>query len=227
MKNTIQPETPKFHRQRARLSQDALAQKSRVGKKTISRIENGKGNNIRANTINRLAAALQIKPEDLAMPPQEGSHFGATNRKFRTYIDTDVALAFAIVEHRYNVSYQSLVEMAPLFFTLLAEGSLAWRKEQLSQIEKAADIVMEWGRTGGHPAYCEGSAEIEDFGIPEEKDSIDKIDLFGQQFGGRSDELKIDDAKDERIEWITEKIPDDERRKLEEQERLWADLLTN
>ena len=192
MKNKIHPETLKRSRVRARLSQEALAEKSRIGKKTISRIENGKGGNIRAHTIKSLSAALQIKPDALAKAPEEMTPENPANRMFKAYVDTDVALAYTLVEHRYNVQYQSLVEMAPLFFTLLAEGSLAWRREKLVQIEETVGLLREWGISGGHPSYAVATVEVENYGLPEEEDSINSCDLFGKEFGERADELGYD-----------------------------------
>ena len=315
MKTKIHPETLKRSRERARLSQEALAEKSRIGKKTISRIENGKGGNIRAHTIKSLSAALQIKPDDLAKAPEEMTSENPANRKFKAYVDTDVALAYALVEHRYNVQYQSLVEMAPLFFTLLAEGSLAWRREKLVQIEETAGLLSEWGISGGHPSYAVAYVEVENNGLPEEKNSINNSDLFGEKFGERADgldydpyrrnpfseylnklvadighdnpgyedilelqsvdnrddffdraegkmpgytickpeveritkgnskarhalayshvkisdipeELQEDAASEKRVQWVIEKIPQDELEKLEEQERFWEQLLS-
>ena len=192
MKNKIHPETLKRSRERARLSQEALAEKSRIGKKTISRIENGKGGNIRAHTIKSLSAALQIKPDDLAKAPEEITSENPANRMFKAYVDTDVALAYALVEHRYKVQYQSLVEMAPLFFTLMAEGSLAWRREKQVQMEEAAGLLGEWAISGGHPSYAVASFKVEEDGLPEEEDSINSCDLFGEEFGERADELDYD-----------------------------------
>ena len=314
MKNKIHPDTLKRGRERARLSQEGLAEKSRIGKKTISRIENGKGGNTRAHTIKSLSAALQIKPDDLAKAPEEMTPENPVNRMFKAYVDTDVALAYALVEQRYNVQYQSLVEMAPLFFTLLAEGSLAWRREKLATVDEAADRLRDWGESGGHSACWPALFEMENYAIPEEEDSIKSCDLFGEEFSNRADEcgfdpyrenpfseylkkliadickakecegilelqsidssddffiraegkmpdyalcnseiesitkgnskakyalawghvkisdipeeLQEDEASEKRIQWMMERIPQDELEKLEEQEKFWEGLLS-
>ena len=298
------------------LSQQALADKCKhVSKKTISRIENGKGDNIRKHTLDELANALQMKPDDLAKAPEDMTTGTPANRKFRTYVDTDVALAYAVVEHRYNVSYQSLVEMAPLFFALLAEGSLAWRWEKLAEMDEVVDRLRDWEKSGGHPSYVPALVEMENYALVEEQASIESCDLFGDSFSARADglgyspyrrnpfseylkklvadighdipgyegilelqsldsiddcffraegklpeysickpqieriternskakhalayghvkvtdipeELLGDEASEKRVQWIIERIPQDELEKLEEQERFWEQLLS-
>lgn len=190
MKNEIHQETLRLCRERAHLSQQALADKCKhVSKKTISRIENGKGENVRTNTLNELANALQVRPDELTRPFEKITSDNPVNRKFRAYVDIDVALAYELVEHRYNISYQSLVEMAPLFFTLLAEGSLAWRREKLATVDKAADHLRDWGESGGHPACWPALFEMENYALPEEEDSIKSCDLFGDEFSERADDI--------------------------------------
>ena len=310
MKNKIHPETLKRCRGQARLSQEALAEKSKVGKKTISRIENGKGDNIRVHTLNQLAKALQMRPDDLTKAPEEMTSENPANRMLKAYVDADVALAYAFVEQRYNVQYQTLVEMAPLFFTLLAEGSLAWRREKLATVDEAADRLRDWGESGGHSACWAALAEMENYALVEEEHSIEICDLFGDEFGERADdcgynpyrnnpfseylkkfvadvddnndnivelhsldkddvffraegkmpeysickpeleritkgnsrarhalawgnvkisdipeELQEDEASAKRVQWMIERIPQDELEKLEEEERFWEQIL--
>ena len=310
MKNKIHPETLKRCREQARLSQEALAEKSKVGKKTISRIENGKGDNIRVHTLNQLAKALQMRPDDLTKAHEEMTSGNPANRMLKAYVDADVALAYAFVEQRYNVQYQTLVEMAPLFFTLLAEGSLAWRREKLATVDEAADRLRDWGESGGHSACWAALAEMENYALVEEEHSIESCDLFGDEFGERADdcgfnpyrnnpfseylkkfvadvddnndnivdlhsldkddvffraegkmpeysickpeleritkgnsrarhalawghvkisdipeELQEDEASAKRVQWMIERIPQDELEKLEEKERFWDQIL--
>ena len=190
MKNEIHQETLRLCRERARLSQQALADKCKhVSKKTISRIESGQGDSVRTITLNELANALQVRPDELAQPFEKITSDNPANRKFRAYVDIDVALAYELVEHRYNISYQSLVEMAPLFFTLLAEGSLAWRREKLATVDEAADRLRDWGESGGHSACWAALSEMENYALPEEEDSIENCDLFGDEFSERADDL--------------------------------------
>ena len=47
------------------LSQEALAERSGVGRDTISRIENGHTQNVQYRTVARLAKALEVDPVEL------------------------------------------------------------------------------------------------------------------------------------------------------------------
>jgi transcriptional regulator with XRE-family HTH domain len=67
----IHPDSLRSHRIRSRLTQEALAQVSNVSKKTITRIEAGRGEKVRSITINRLAIALKVEPEALENAPED------------------------------------------------------------------------------------------------------------------------------------------------------------
>ena len=64
----INPETLKKLRNKNGLSQQTLADASGVSKKTIARIEGGKGEP-RGDTVKLLAKALRVEPEVLAQEP--------------------------------------------------------------------------------------------------------------------------------------------------------------
>ena len=55
----------KLLRVRRELSQEALAERSGVGRDTISRIENGHTHNVQYRTVARLAKALEVDPVEL------------------------------------------------------------------------------------------------------------------------------------------------------------------
>ena len=55
----------KLLRVRRMLSQEALAERSGVGRDTISRIENGHTQNVQYRTVARLAKALEVDPVEL------------------------------------------------------------------------------------------------------------------------------------------------------------------
>ena len=57
--STINSEKLKFLRNEAGLTAEALADAARVGRATITRIENGKPGATRAETVKRLARALK------------------------------------------------------------------------------------------------------------------------------------------------------------------------
>lgn len=138
----INPDTLK--KLRGDLSQEDLAEKAGVSRKTISQIENGHRDpdKIRIVTVKRLAKALSTTPEELAADPNKDSVSEASMRrwgyrKINTYLHGDTALSLALVEQRYGISAKRQLDMAPLFIALLAEMSLRDRRQKLEDLSNA------------------------------------------------------------------------------------------
>lgn len=195
---TILPNALKYYRERYPMSQDALANASGVSKKTIARLETGKTSSPNANTAQKLASALKIRPEELAREPREGE--GERERIMRKYgyrsikghIDGETALAFQMVELQYGIPAQSQFAMAPLFAAILAEGSLAWRREKLAAVEEAASQLYSLG--GGHLSFAYAAYRALD-ACPNEKASIEKRDLFGKDISEDNFNLGFDPSE--------------------------------
>ena len=175
----INSEALKFHRDRCELSQEALASVSKVSKKTISRIESGTLDGNRKEAIERLARALGITHEELCRPPKEDADQAADTsesayRKLTTHLSPEANLAFALIEERYGVKSEDLIEMAPLSFLLLAEASLNWRRARNIDVKSALGGIR-------HP-YLEITFGIEDTEQVFEFDasSIEEADIFGE-----------------------------------------------
>ncbi|MFZ1415625.1 MAG: helix-turn-helix transcriptional regulator [Defluviicoccus sp.] len=181
----INPDTLKFHRERCGLSQEALADVSKVSKKTISRIERDEIRKPRRNTTKQLAQTLGIAEEALCQPPeksleQEADASESAYRKLTTHLSPDANLAFAFVEERYGASSEDLIEIAPLLFTIVAEASLNWRREKIKQAEDAFDRLSRIGAAFPHLAFCGGPRREEDMlGI--EDSCIEQQDVFGSR----------------------------------------------
>lgn len=192
---TINSETLK--RLRAGMSQDQLSKISGVDKKTIQRIETGKTKSPDAITVERLAKALNRKPEDLSEEPdarKDDKKYlrNLEYRPIKTYLDGETALAFEVVEQLYGISVRSQILMAPLFSALLAEGSLAWRREQLSEIKDSAERLISLG--GGHLSFAFAAERVEN-GAKSEAASIDARDFFGKDVGEEAFELGYDPSQ--------------------------------
>lgn len=182
-KMPINPDTLK--KIRGDLSQEDLAEKAGVSRKTISRIENGEADpeKIRPVTSERLAKALGTTPEELAADPNKNSINEASMRrwgyrKINTYLHGDTALSLALVEQRYGISAKRQLDMAPLFTALLAEMSLHERRQKLEDLSNAFEEF-----SASLPVHLShGKVARSDFenAYYDEKDSIASRDLFGR-----------------------------------------------
>jgi transcriptional regulator with XRE-family HTH domain len=180
----INPET--LRKLRGDRSQEGLAEKARVSRKTISRIENGEADpaKIRRVTVERLAKALDTTPEKLAAAPDQGSLNEALlrrwgYRKISTYLDGDTALSFALVEQRYGISAKRQLDLAPLFTALLAEMCLS---ERLRKLEELSNAFEEYSCSlPAHLKHGEGARSDFENAFYDEKESVASKDLFGRQ----------------------------------------------
>jgi transcriptional regulator with XRE-family HTH domain len=179
---TIKPETLKALRAHFGLSQDELAYKSGVAKKTIGDIELGKRKKANTNTTKQLAKALKVEPADLAKDFGEIDMSQSKRdripgyRKISESIPADAHLSFDMVEHIYGVSRRTQIEMAPLLMALAAEASLNWRREKLNVITEATSALSAIAE--GHLSFANAANRIGE-GAKAEEDSINNRDLFG------------------------------------------------
>ncbi len=187
----IDPDRLRYLRKKQKLSLVKLAEKTKrvnppgITEKTIQRLEATSQQNttVREHTIESLAKALSVEPGVLTgeLPLPESDDTPADNPD-RVQIGAQVApktrLAYDLIKRRYSVNATEIINMAPLFFVLLAEGSLAWRREKLKEVEEAYDHLMKIdGFWSGGSAYLQHGM---DEGAGGEGESIDKADLFGE-----------------------------------------------
>jgi len=203
MTTAIHPDALRHSRDRKRWTQEQLAEatkgKNKVSLPTIKRIESTKDGTYPANdrVAEGLAKALGVTVDDLSKPPTDEAEREASLRQFgyrplRTMLDAETAMAFHMVQHIYGIPIHSQIVMAPLFAALLAEGSLAWRRERVAEIEDAAERLMDLG--GGHFSFAHSAYRSID-GAGEERDSIGKRDLFGEQVGSDTFDLGFDPSQ--------------------------------
>ena len=170
------------------LTRRELAERSGIDKRTIQRLENEpqRCKKTREDTLNRLAKALRVKPGVLTgeLPLSESDRdpaFDAEQVQIGAQIVPKFRLAYDLIKRRYGVSTTEIINMAPLFFALLAEGSLAWRREKLKELKEAIDRLQQidefWD---GSMASLSASEQI-----ALEKDSIAKADLFREHLFGQ------------------------------------------
>ena len=167
-----------------------MAKRSGVTERTIQRLENEsqKSRKTHEHTLNMLAKALGVEPGVLtAELPLPQSSNGPASDTERVQVGAQIApkarLAYDLIKRRYGVSATEIINMAPLFFTLLAERSLAWRRKKLQEAEEAIDRLNEVEKDTVHMDFYEVVTPWgELYSI--EDNSIKKADIFGENLLG-------------------------------------------
>ena len=162
-------------------SKQAIAGKRGITERTIQRLEDTSRQNtvVRKHTLESLAKALGVKAGVLTGElPLPQSDKALTSEPERVQIGAQIApkarLAYDLIRRRYDVSDTEIINMAPFFFALLAEGSLAWRRERL---QVAIEAISRLDDCGGHFA---GSGAVAQNAYELEEESVEKVDLFGE-----------------------------------------------
>ncbi len=163
-------------RERKGFTRPQLEKLSGITERTIQRLEREphRSQKTREDTLNHLAKALGVESGVLTgdLPIPESDEVPVYDQAPKT------RLAYDLIKRRYGVSRTEIINMAPLFFALLAEGSLAWRHEKLKEAEAAFSRLWKIdGFWSGGGAYIEHGMNEGTFS---EEESIDKADLFGE-----------------------------------------------
>ena len=177
----IHSETLKKLRKERGYTQQGLAEKARVDKKTIARIEGSKGGEPRGDTVRLIAKALGVEnPQVLAEEPEsdvvheEFRKIGARRVKVKVPLFDEAILAYDLAEEHYGVDMHKLINAAPVLFTLLAEMSLADRRCSVKEMSKAWDTFLRTCPEHLKHLSLQGGCSWD------EETSIDKRDLFGR-----------------------------------------------
>ncbi len=175
-------------REQKRLSRLKLAERSGISERTIQRLENEshRSQKNQEHTMNGLAKALGVELGVLTgeLPLPESNKAPASDNSDRVQIGAQIApktrLAYDLIKHRYGVSATEIINMAPLFFALLAEGSLAQRREKLKEVEDMLVRLDEIRATGGTwSTEFSQAAVFAEWGAERDEDSIASADIFG------------------------------------------------
>src|SRR5262249_17030202 len=114
------------------LSLEQLANRSKIDKGTIWRLEQGNHADTREHTVQNLARALGVDVAVLTgkSPAPEidddSKYFLMSKLRFR--ISDRACNAMFLVAERYRVAQQDIVELAPFLFYCAAEASLSQRR---------------------------------------------------------------------------------------------------
>lgn len=162
-----------------RLTRQRLAEIAGIHPRTIQRLENepDQCRKTREDTVNELAKALEVEPGvltgELPLPALDEA---PENESFRigARVTSRVRLAYDLVKRRYGVNTNDLVNMAPLFFTLLAEGSLAHRREELKEADS------HWQQINSSHGVFGSAIVVAEMNSGAEEESIGRNDIFGE-----------------------------------------------
>ena len=181
----IDPERLRTLRDRKGLSRPELHSTSGITSRTIQRLENEpeRCGTTRKDTVNCLAKALDVEPGVLTgeLPLPDSDNAPAVEPEavqIGARIAPKVRLAYDLIKRRYGVNPTHIINMAPLFFILLAEGSIAQRRERLREARESAthlDQLAGFWRGGMGTGMDAGIWP----GIERERESIREADLFG------------------------------------------------
>ena len=177
----IDPQNLKALRKGKGLSRSALAAKAGVSERQLARLESpGPKRKVRATTFKRLANALGADVNEIsgAVPvaPKLAPREDGGTRRVR--VSPQVRLAYDLIQYRYGPTLMQILELAPLLFVLLAEGSLAWRRERLAEVDEAIKRLDELSEDSQlYFASCISDVEA---GRDCEGDSIANADLLGE-----------------------------------------------
>lgn len=175
-------------RQWRKIPLSELARRANLSSRQIQRLESEQTTSkaTRESTLMKLAKALDVEPGVLTgqLPDPTSEELPRSDEMERVSISAKITpsahLAFAFIKRRYGVNLTTIVNMAPLFFTLLAEGSLKWRHEKLSEVSETINKLGIIGGDAGHLAFTNAAWRIDE-AATEEQRSIDKVDIFGEE----------------------------------------------
>lgn len=193
----IKPDRLKKLRKQKNISREDLAVKSKISKRQIARLESGNESSgrVREYTLMQLAKALKVNQGvligELPMPEFVGKDNEKKRIPITTLMTTDARLGYELIKRRYDIIPTTLINMAPLFFVLLAEGSLAWRREKLSKFFEAADQISSLSVGPDYFSFV-NVIDRSEIAADEEQKSIRNLDLFGEKLSDETYELGYD-----------------------------------
>ena len=194
----INPECLRELRKRKNLSRRELAEKSGISERQIVRLETSDAVvPVRPTTLKKLAGALGVDGEVLAgnlkvFDPEPVHH--SQDIQLSNKISSQVRLAYDLVKLRYGASQKDIINLAPLLFVLLAEGSLDWRRQYLKEVEETMERLKAFGEERKHLYFTYQQENLE-LGFEAEAESIKAVDLRGDTLRNRDDDNLMFDVE--------------------------------
>ncbi len=178
MGTQVDPDRIKLLRTQRGWSQTQLAAKSRMSPAQVRRIEQGKVGQVRGYTLDRLAKALRVDPGVLTGNVRADDPIPRNRVQMSARVSANVRLAFDLVAHKYGANAKDLIQLAPLLFTLVAESSLAARRNNLGRARMACNELC--GLSSEPMLYFAKYVRDVDAGIEAEERSIASKDVLGR-----------------------------------------------
>jgi hypothetical protein len=179
-----------------------LEEKSRVSRRQIHELkakpQPSEPVKVRKTTLTRLASALRVKPGVLSgeLPLQDSDAEAAADHprhELSAKISARTRQRYDLACHRYGVSEEELLEIAPLLLTIVAEDSLKWRRERLRKQVDMLYTMSDLLRFRGIDLFGQSADKEETRTILQaEQESIDRNELFGQTRQAAADRLDPD-----------------------------------
>ena len=181
---SIHPKRLRDLRTRKKFSRRKLAKKSGLSEKQIGRVETSETDvPVRMNTMIKLASALGVDAEMLLDDPSTLDPLPVApsqDVQLSIKISSQVRLAYDLVKHRYGPSQKDIINLAPLLFVLLAEGSLSWRRQWLEEAKAAMERLKQL--TSERESLNPEELDLEwDESFEAEQESIKKNELLGDE----------------------------------------------
>jgi transcriptional regulator with XRE-family HTH domain len=150
-----------------------LSDATKINISTIFRLESGKSESVRERTLRELAKALEVDTSELCP--------ASATRQTLLKVDIDYAArnALTLVAHRYGVSEENIVQVAPLLFYIAAEQNLKDRGRRVTELRAAAKTLSDIQAGISHFPQ---RAPVDETLISKEEKAIKDLDLIGESF---------------------------------------------
>jgi transcriptional regulator with XRE-family HTH domain len=189
MNNAIIGSVLKTLRERKKLTQAALAEKVKLSKDTLSRLERGKQSGAAFRTREALAKFLNVPLEVLTgekpLPPEAEATADSLldDRRYQLNIRVDgvVRNAFSLVAAHYGIPVARIVDVAPLLFVLAAEKSLEQRRQRLDDVNEALDRADTVAAGFHHLPNSIAPGFYANDSIAAEQESIARADILARK----------------------------------------------
>lgn len=127
------------------INQTELAQKAKLGVKTIGRIK--RGAELRQANVERIAAALEVDVKTLQAPPREDLVSKAEKKSGmeRLVVDVDATTInnLWLISNYYKLPVRALIQFAPLLFSIVAEAALNERRKRLEDWRRSFEPLLK------------------------------------------------------------------------------------